>query len=116
MIGATPRIGGVGARRCFARRRAALSRNGEDRGHDRLIARAPAKMSGKHVANLRFVGLDDGIEEIDGGKEDPRRAKAALQRKMFVERLLQPRQSPVGFQPLDGHDVRSFHLNGIEQA
>src|SRR5471030_16136 len=59
------------------------------RRHDRCVARTSAQMARQHLAYLRFRRVGYALEIVRARHQNARRAKAALQCVMTLERPLQ---------------------------
>ena len=81
-----------------------------------MIARAPAQVAFEAVANGLFVQVAALIHQIDGAHDHARRAEAALQGVVFVERRLHRVQVVRSANAFDGGDLRTVGLTGQHRA
>src|SRR6266478_1772342 len=77
---------------------------------DLVITGAPAKIAGEPVTRLFFGRVQVLVEQRLGRDDEPRRAEAALQRRMFQEFLLHRVQLVALGDALDGLDLVTFGL------
>src|SRR5471032_32541 len=92
------------------------SRYVEHRRHDRRIACTSAQMAGQHLSYLRLRRVRYPLEIVRVRHQNARRAKAALQRMMTLERPLQITQRLVRRETFNRVHPTSFHLYGKHQA
>src|SRR5512142_1242888 len=105
----SPRVSGVGLRRQLLRRRL----HGLD---DVLVAGAPAEVARHPVADLLLARVRVLLQQTVRARDHSRRAEAALQAVILVERLLQRVQLAALREALDRQDVGTFALHGEHRA
>src|SRR5215210_4883381 len=89
----------------------------ERRGDDGHITGAAAEMARQELAQLGLLHVRMMPQKIVERHQDSRGAKAALQRVVAPERLLQDGQTPrLGRQSLHGADAAAVYLHGKRQA
>src|SRR3990172_8533428 len=88
-------------------------RNGLD---DVVVAGAAAEVALEAVPDRVRSARLAAVEERDGGEHHPRRAIAALQRVVVVERLLDRVQDAVGGEPFDRRELGPVRLDSEHGA
>ena len=103
-------------RQCIFIARLRFADHGADRLDDVLVAGAAAQIARQAFADL-VVGRERiFLDQIGRGHQHARRAEAALQGVMLVERLLQRVQLPMRAEALDRLDAAAVGLHREHQA
>ena len=83
---------------------------------DVLVAGAAAEVALEAVPDLVLARIGVLGEEADGGHHHPRRAVAALEPVLLVERLLERMQRAVVGEPFDRRQLRPVRLDAEQRA
>ena len=87
-----------------------------DRLDDVVVPRAAAEVPLEALADRGLVGRGAAVDEADRREHHPRRAVAALQRVVIVERLLYGMELAVPREPLDRRDLHAVGLDAEHRA
>ena len=83
---------------------------------DVVVPGAAAEVALEALANRRLVGRRTALDQADRGEHHARRAVAALERVMVVERLLDRMELAVRREPLDRGDLHAVGLDAEHRA
>ena len=86
------------------------------RGDDVVVAGAAAEVALEPLADSSLARRAAFLDQRDGRHDHPRRAVAALERVMVVERLLHGMELAVRGEPLDGRDLGPVDLDAEQGA